>query len=333
MLEKKGLQGQTIHSHGVVTTCQLPWQFKVGKVEKVGKVGKRQRGQGVCIAPSGATMPPRDGAMTIDTPTPRHCDEAAQRTPRANIQEPIVQTPPASSTSEGEPQVTPIPYPHPCLHPDPNQLARPPTEQRKRRRSAADLDPIAERRVRRRLDNAEAGGKSNNAPPSPARPHIAAPLPGLEVDPALPVSNPSGWSSGGSAPRVTPSMASPSSRSMSDAETSLEPPDSHVPRLQQRVGADTRGEAAPETDAVNTTLQAANPGNGPVTGGITIWLSVVNPPTNFPLFARFGTNVTAAVRLRTGTPFFVLNPLPVFRKSQHIDVHASFCERPWTSAC
>lgn len=340
VLSEKEPQGRTIHSQGVVATCRLPWQFKVGK---------RQHGPGACTAPSGSAIPPWDGAentyeqhpVIFGTSTPRHCDEAVRRAPRANAQEPLVQSPPALSHSEGEPQANPISHPQTCLYPDSNQVAGPPTERRKRRRDAAGLDeggaqtPTAGRQVRRRrelADNIGAGSKSNNAQPNPSRPHLAAAPTGLEAAPTLRVPNLSVLSSGFPAARVTPSGVPPSSSSMSDSESTLEPPANHVSRSQQRVGTDTR-DTAPETEPVNTTLQATNPGNGPVTGGIPIWLSVVDPPTNFPLFAIFGTNVTATVSSRTGTPFFVLNPLAVFCKSQHIDVHASFCERSWTSAC
>jgi hypothetical protein len=54
--------------------------------------------------------------------------------------------------------------------------------------------------------------------------------------------------------------------------------------------------APPRTDGESTaTLTEVNPGSGPITGGVKIWLKGMDFPTVFPLFARFGTAVVPTV--------------------------------------
>lgn len=333
VLSEKGPQAQASYSHGVVAMCRLPWHFKVGRRLHTG------------AAPVGGTVPPWNGAdnpceqqpVTGDTPALRPRAKVVRRVPRVNVPE---QPPSVSSLSEGEPQVTPIPDPQTCI--TSNLVARPPAVQRKRRLDAADLydgdaQPApAGRQVRPRLDAMENGGaegQSNNAPPNPLRPHSVAASIGHEANPTLIGPNPSEPSLAFPTARVPSTMHPYLSSSEPDSESTLDPSDNHASDSQQRVGPDTQGDNTTEAEPANTTLQATNPGHGPVTGGIPIWLSVLNPPTNFPLFARFGTNVTAAVSLHAVSLSPILNLLVVFRESQHIDVHTPICERPWSCAC
>lgn len=241
--------------------------------------------------------------------------------------------------------MTPISHTQTCappLLPDSNLTTRPPTVQRKRRWDAANLyDEDAQtatpgRQVRPRLDpmdNGRVGSQSNSARPNPPRPHPTATSIEQEANPTLRGPNPSEQSPTFPITRIPPAAPLPLSPSEPDSEPTVEPSDNHESRSQQCASPDTRGGNAAVADAADTTLQATNPGHGPIAGGIPIWLSVLNPPTNFPLFARFGTNVTATVSPYACAYSPILNTLVVFRKSQHIDVHTPFCGRSWACTC
>ncbi len=331
LLEKQA-QGHAVESYRVHVTYRLPWHFRLGK---------RSNGRTACAAPAGGTVPPQNGAenhyeqrpVTGDTPTPRPCVEAVGRVPWGNERELLVQPTSTLSLSNGELQVIPTSYSQtaiPLLHPDPNLITRPSTAQHKRPWGAADLyDGNAQTdsgrpRVRPRLDAADnvgTGSRTSNVRPTPSRPLPTAALTEHGANPALRGPDPSNGRSAISTATVTPSGVLPLSPSDPDSETTPEPSHNHATRPQQGTGSDTReSDTIPGTDGADTALQSTNPDHGPVTGGIPIWLSVVNPPTNFPLFARFGTNVTAAVSSHTCDIFLVLNSPIVFRKSQHIDV-------------
>ena len=342
LLEKQP-QGQAVDPRIALATFRLPWHFRVGK---------RPNGHATCAAPAGSIVPPQtqNGAenpyeqypVAGATSTPRPCVEAVRRVPRGNERELLVQPTSAPSLPSEVPQVIPTSYSQTNvpLHPDPNLIARSSTLQRKRRRDEVDQDventQIAadRRRVRPRLDtvdNTGAGSRASNVRPNPSRPHPTAALTGYEVNPALRGPDPSNGRSAISTASVTPSGPLPLSPSEPDSETTPEPFQNGV--TQHGITSDTREGDITGTDGVGTALQSTNPDHGPVTGGINIWLSVVNPPTEFPLFARFGTNVTAAVSSNTCAPFLVLISPIVFRKSQYIGVQASFCELSWTSPC
>ena len=343
LLEKQP-RGQVVDPRLALATFRLPWHFRVGK---------RPNGHATCAAPAGGIVPPQTQNGTEnpceqypvagDTSTPRPCDGAVRRVPQGNERELLVQPPSALSLPSGGPQVIPTSYSQtniPVLHPDPNLIARPSTLQRKRRRDEADQDggnaqiAAGRRRVRPRLDatdNVGTGSRSFNVQPNPFRPHPTAASTGYEANPALRGPDPSNGRSAISTASVTPSGPLPLSPSEPDSETTPEPPHNRV--TQHGITSDTREGDIPETDGVGTALQSTNPDYGPVTGGIPIWLSVVNPPTEFPLFARFGTNVTAAVSSHTCALFLVLNSPIVFRKSQYVGVQASFCELSWSSSC
>ena len=52
----------------------------------------------------------------------------------------------------------------------------------------------------------------------------------------------------------------------------------------------------PRTDGeCTTTLTEVNPGSGPITGGVRIWLKGVDFPAGFALYARFGTALASTV--------------------------------------
>jgi len=50
-----------------------------------------------------------------------------------------------------------------------------------------------------------------------------------------------------------------------------------------------------EDGGATPTLMEVNPKSGSITGGIRIWLKVINIPATSPVFARFGTAVVATV--------------------------------------
>jgi hypothetical protein len=278
VLSEKHRQGQTVHLRKVVASCRLPWDFRVGK---------RPNGRAVRAPLAGGTVPPQTGdenpceqrPVTDDTSAPRPCVEAVQRAPRGNSQEPLLQPAPASR-SEGDSQVIPISYSQTCIR------------QHKRRWDVADLDDrdaqtaTGGRQVRPRLDpmdNVETRNDISNARANPSRPHPAAALTGHEANPALRDPNPSDGPSAFPTPLITSLGPLPLPHPESDPEPTLERSNDHTTHSQQRTGPDTRESGAtPEADELGTTLQATNPDNGPVTGGIRIWLSVLNPPTNFP---------------------------------------------------
>lgn len=312
MLLEKQPQGQAVNSQGALATFRLPWHFKVGK--------PRQNGRVACAATAGGVVPPQNGAenpceqqpVTGDMPTPRPFVEAVRGVPLGNARELLVQPTSVLSPSSGKPEVIPTPYPRtdiPCPQPNPNPTTRPPTIHRKRRWDAADLhdgnvQPATARpHVRPRLDaveNVGAGSRTSNTRPNSSRPHPTATLTGHEANPAMRSSGSSNERSALSTASVTSSGPLPLSPSEPDSDTTPEPSHDHTTRSQQRIGSDTQeSDPIPGTDGVGTALQSTNPGQGPVTGGIPIWLSVINPPTSFPLFARFGTNVTAAVSSHT----------------------------------
>ena len=345
MLSERQPQGQAVNSHGSLATFRLPWHFKVGKQPK-GRVACPATADGIVPPQNGAENPCDQQPVIGDTPTPRPCVEAVQRIPRGNGRELLVQPTSALSPSSGEPQVIPTPYLQSdilCPQRDPGPTTGPPTIQRKRCRDAADLDDgnvqtaTGRPHVRPRLDaveNVRAGSRTSSTRPNPSRSHPTTALKGHKANPAMRGSGPSNQRSAVSTASVTPSGPLPPSSSESDSETTPEPSHNHATRSQQRIDLDTQeSDTIPGTDGVDTALQSTNPGQGPVTGGIPIWLSVINAPTSFPLFARFGTNVTAAVSSHTCALTLVLNPPIVFRKSQYIDVHAPFCELSWTSSC
>ena len=347
VLSEKQPQGQAVNSHGVLATCRLPWQFRVGKPPN-GRVAGAATAGGTVTLQTGAENLCDQLPIAGDTLTPRPCVEALRSVPQRNARELLVQPTSVFSPPSGEPRVILTPYPQtdiPCPQPDPNPTTRPPTIQRKRRWDVADLDDgnlqtaTGRPQVRPRLgavENVGAGGRKRNTRSNPSRPHPTTALTGHEANPAMRGSGPSNERSAVSTAGATPSGPLPPSSSESDSETTPEPSHNDATRSQQRIACppDTQeNDTIPGTDGVGTALQSTNPGQGPVTGGIPIWLSVINPPTRFPLFARFGTNVTAAVSSHMYALFALLNSPIVFRKSQHIGVHAPFCELSWTSSC
>ena len=332
-------RGQTSH----LAMCRLPWHFKVGR---------RQPADTARTAPAGGIVAPLNGVenpceqqpVTGDTPARPAGPEAMRRVPTINVAIPVVQPPPLSSLPEGEPQVISHPQTETtCLRPSSNLVARP-TVSNKRRWDAADLydgdaPPTATgRQVRPRLDSmdgCEAGSQSNSAQPNPPPPcsttasigHEASLTPHrpnpTERSPARPTVH---------VPPTVPSRLSPSASAPS-SESSVEPSDNHVSRSQQHISPDTREGDTTEAGAVGLTLQSTNPDTGPIAGGIPIWLSVLNLPTEFPLFARFGTNVTATVSPHEYSLSPILNLLVGDRKSQHIVLRTPFYDHSWSCAC
>lgn len=306
-------QGQAARLRRVLATFRLPWHFRVGKPPI---------GQAAFVPPAGGTVHPQTSdenlyeqqTVTGDTLTPRPNVEPVRRPP-GNAQEPSVQPAPALSPSGGEAQVTPTSYSQistPRLHPDPNLAARP---SQKRRRDAADLDDgdaqtaTGRRQVRPRLDpgyNAGVRSRTRNPRPNTPRAHLTAAPTQDETNPTLCGLGPSGGPFAiSTAPATSSGTLSPSEP---DSETTSDPSDNHTTGSQQRAGPDTRGrDTIPEPDGADITIHSINPDHGPVTGGIPVWLSVPNLPTEFHLFARFGPNVTSTVSSHTCALFLVLS--------------------------
>ena len=291
-LSEKTLQGQTSH----FATCRLPWHFNVGK---------RLPAHTARTAPAGGTVPPRNGVespchqqpVTSDTLAPPAWPGAMWRVPTTNVTVPVVQPPPPPSLPEGEPHV--------ICHPQTKTTRLPPnsTVSNKRRWDEAalydgDAPPTTTgRQVRPRLDPMDscgAGSQSTSARPNPPPCSATASI-GHEANLTPRRPNPTEGSPAHPTVHV-PSTVLPSlSPSELDSESNVEPSDNHASHSQRRISQDTREGDTTEADAAGPTLQSTNPGVGPVTGGIPIWLSVLNLPPEVPLFARFGTKVTATV--------------------------------------
>jgi len=75
------------------------------------------------------------------------------------------------------------------------------------------------------------------------------------------------------------------------------PPAVHLPRPPQNVNP--QGTAPPRTDGEPPapTLTEVNPASGSITGGARIWLTGMDFPAVFPLFARFGGAIVPTVSL------------------------------------
>ena len=327
-LSEKNPQGQTSH----LATCRLPWHFKVGKRLRPAYTARTR-------APAGGIVPPWNGVenpcdqrpVTGDTLVPPACPEAMRRVPTTNVAVPIVQPSPPSSLPDGEHRI--------ISHRQTKTTHLPSnsTVSNKRRWDEAalydgDAPPMTTgRQVRPRLDSMDSCGTGSQLngtrPNTPPRCSTTASI-AHEANLTLRRPNPTERSP--ARPTVHVPSTVPSTLS---SESTVEPSDNHASHSQRHISPDTRESGTTEAGAVGLTLQSTNPDTGPVAGGIPIWLSVLNLPTEFPLFVRFGTNVTATVSPQECSLSPILNLLVGGRKSQHVVLQTPFYDHFWSCAC
>ena len=289
LLENKH-QGQLVLSQGVVVTCRLPWNFRVGK---------QKAGQSAAAAPTGREVTPQNDTDNLSRQHSMLCDIPTPRGTRAPTQEPMILSSSSScSLSEEEHQAMP------CV-PDSNSQTpaarRPGTStaaqplRRKRGREADDTDTQDAgdgRRVRREHDQQQRNDTAGTE--------------GLSATAANPSRSQPATTAAESRSHTPPRHGVPSSGTSSSPATSATsapqpgPPDTE-PNLPLRPVQVLQGLSQP-TETKSTVLRATNPRSGPLFGGIEIWLAGEALPTTFTLYARFGNVVTAV------SPMFIYHP-------------------------
>ena len=281
MLLENQHQGKLVLPHRVVATCRLPWNFRVGKLQKAR--------QSAPAAPAGGKVTPQNRADDISRHQSMSCDIPTPLGTRAPTQEPmILSSSSPCSLSEGGPHVNDcVPFKPQTYDPRRPWAAQPLQRKRGREEDAtepqdAGKGPPVQRKhdQQQRNDTARTEGLSATAA-NPSRSQVATTAAGISTTHR---STQSGAPSSGTSCYLTTSA---------DSASQSDPPNME-PNPPMRPAQVQQGLSQPaETHC--TVLRAANPRSGPVEGGIEIWLFGEDLPTAFTLYARFGTMVTATV--------------------------------------